>query len=151
MTLIKALETLKEKGVNKLIGLEGKTDINDYITNAIESHEISLKHADVPCHKYSLDHENDYFIVAINGYHIIAKHFENFDMAIYGDYSSEEEMYMAFSEWKIKRDAEAIADKIAATRPGEMPREAWIMIAASELRRAHKAATEAFNREYGKV
>lgn len=151
MTLIEGLEILKSKGITKLSGMYKKSDINEYIANAVEAHEISLKYAYVPCHKYSLDHEDEHFMVEFDGHHIIATHYDNFDMATYSDYDTQEEMYAAFDEWKIMRDAEAIADEMTVTRPGELPRTAWILIAASELRTAHKAAAEAFERDFPQV
>ncbi|WWV72034.1 hypothetical protein SOV_33940 [Sporomusa ovata DSM 2662] len=55
MTLIEALETLKSKGVTKLSGMIGESDIDKYIDHAVQSHEISANLAHIPCHKYHLD------------------------------------------------------------------------------------------------
>lgn len=150
MTLIDALETLKSKGITKLTGMHNVSDINRYIDNAVQSHEDSVRWADVPCHKYSLDHEDDHYIVETNGHHIIVTKYDGFDMATYGDYDSDEAMRADFDEWRIMRDAESIADEMTAKRPGELPRAAWVLIATAELKAALKNSREAFEREYGK-
>ncbi len=149
MTLIDALETLKAKGITKLTGMYNVSDIERYISNAVQCHEDSVRWADVPCHKYSLDHEDDHYMIETNGHYIIVTKCDGFDMPTYGDYDNDEEMTADFDEWRIVRDAESIADEMTATRPGELPRAAWVLIAANELRAANKAATEAFEREYG--
>ena len=146
MTIIEALEVLKDKGITTLTGMYNQSDINVYIANATQSHEDSVRWSDVPCHKYSLDH---HYMVEANGHHIIVTQYDNFDMATYSDYSNDDEMYAAFDEWKIARDAEAIADEMTVKRPNELPRTAWVLIATQELRAAHRASSEAFEREYG--
>jgi len=148
MTIIEALELLKGKGITNLVGMYGETNIDKYIANAKESHEDSMRWADVPCHKYSLDHEDDHFMIETNGHHIIATHYENFDMPTYGDYETEEEMAADFDEWQIMRNAEAIADK-KVSGGSELPRATWITVACHELRKANRDARAAFEREYG--
>ena len=151
MTIIEALEILKGKGITTLTGMYNQSDINVYIDNAIQSHENSIRWADVPCHKYSLDREDQHYMVETNGHHIIVTQYENFDMATYSDYDTEKEMYAAFDEWNIARDAEVIADEMATKRPNGLPRTAWVLIATSELRTAHEAAHAAFERKYPSV
>ena len=154
MTLINALNELKAKGITKLVGMVGKTDINEYIGNAKRSHDDDIKWADVSCHKYSLDHEDDNYMITTNdGHHIITTIYgtaegKPFNMATYSDYETEEEMNSAFDEYEIKRKAEEIADKMTKSRPDELPRMAWVLIATSELKAAYKASKEAFEREY---
>ncbi|VBB08588.1 Hypothetical protein LUCI_3866 [Lucifera butyrica] len=148
MTLIEALKTLKSKGITKLSGMIGESDIDKYIDNAVQSHEISAKLAHIPCHKYHLDHEDDHYIVETNGHFIIATHYDNFDMATYGNYDTKEEMYADFDEYIIMKQAEAIADqKVKAGN--DFPRAVWLAIAINELRHAYAAANAAFEREYG--
>ncbi len=72
-------------------------------------------------------------------------------MPTYGDYENEDEMRVDFNEWKIMKDANAIADEMMIKRPGEFPKAAWVLIATSELRAAHKANMEAFEREFASV
>jgi rubrerythrin len=155
MTLVKALETLKSKGIVKLTGLCGESNIEKYIDNARGSDEnaadVLNRYPDMSWAIYHKEHADDHYIVETNGHHIIATKYDNFDMATYGDYDSDEEMYEAFKEWEIKRDAEAIADEMDAKRPGELPHAAWVLIATSELKAAHKASKEAFEREFGKA
>lgn len=148
MTLIEALETLKSKGITKLSGMFGESDIDKYIDNAVQSHEISLRYADVPCHKYSLDHEDDHYIIETNGHFIIATHYDNFDMATYGNYDTREEMHADFEEYTIRKQAEEIADQIVKVR-SDLPRAAWLVIAIHELRQAYAAANAAFERDFG--
>lgn len=148
MTLIEALETLKSKGITKLSGMFGESDIDKYIDNAVQNHEISLRYADVPCHKYSLDHEDDHYIIETNGHFIIATRYDNFDMPTYGNYDTKEEMYADFDEYMIMKQAEAIADqKVKAG--SDFPRAIWLIIAINELRKAYAAANAAFERDFG--
>ncbi|HMM21471.1 MAG TPA: hypothetical protein PKA10_12195 [Selenomonadales bacterium] len=148
MTLIEALETLKNKGITKLSGMFGESDIDKYIDNAVQSHEISLRYADVPCHKYSLDHEDDHYIIETNGHFIIVTHYDNFDMATYGNYDTKEEMYADFEEYTIRKQAEEIADQLVKDR-SDFPRAVWLALAIHELRQAHAAANAAFERDFG--
>jgi hypothetical protein len=147
MTLIEALETLKSKGITKLTDTIGESDIDKYIDNAVQNHEISLRYADVPCHKYYLDHEDDHYIVETNGHFIIATHYDNFDMATYGNYDTKEEMYANFDEYIIRKQAEAIADQ-KVKDGSDFPRAAWVAIAINELRQAYAAANVAFEHDY---
>jgi len=153
MTLIEALEILKGKGINNLVGMCDRTNIDEYIDNAREGDEIAAdvlsRYPDMSWAIYHAEHVDAHFIVeTADGHHIIATHYDNFDMATYSDYDTQDEMYAAFDEWKIMRDAEKIADEMTATRPDELPRAAWILIVTSELRAAHVAAMEAFDREF---
>jgi len=73
MTLINALEELKAKGITKLSGMYNTNDIDKYIENAQACHDLDVKWSDVECHKYSIDHENDHFMIEISdGHYIIA-------------------------------------------------------------------------------
>ncbi|SDD73824.1 hypothetical protein [Sporomusa acidovorans] len=148
MTLIEALEILKDKGITKLSGMMGESDIDKYIDRAVQSHEISASLAHIPCHQYHLDHENDHYIVETNGHFIIATHYGTFDMATYGNYDMEEEMYADFDEYRIIKQAEAIADQ-KVKDGSNCPRAVWLAVAINELRQAHAAAHAAFEREYG--
>ncbi len=148
MTLIEALETLKSKGITKLSGMFEENDIDKYIDHAVKSHEISLRHADVPCHQYHLDHEDDNYIIETNGHFIIATRYDKFDMATYGNYDTQEEMYADFNEYIIRKQAEEIADeKVKAG--SEFPRAVWLALAINELRKAYAAANAAFERDFG--
>ena len=153
MKMIEALETLKAKGITNLTGMVGQTDINAYIENARKGDEQAVdvlnRYPDMTWAIYHMDHIDDHYIVETNGYHIIVTKYDNHDMPTYSDYDTDEEMYAAFKEWRIMRDANSIADEMTAKRPDELPRAAWLLIAASELKAADKAATEAFEREYG--
>ena len=154
MTIIEGLNELKAAGITKLVGMAGITDIDTYIERATQSHENAAKYAamGVETWQYSLDHENDSrMITTADGHHIIATRYGNIEMATYSDYATEDKMYAAYDEHRIAEQAEAIADEMTATRPGELPRVAWILIAASELRAAHKAAHEAFEREFAQA
>lgn len=148
MTLIKALETLKIKGITKLAGLSGETNIDKFIDNARHCDEDAQRWPEQGWAKYHTEHADEHYIIEIEGHHIIATHYDKFDMATYGDYDTESDMYAAFDEWQIMKDAEAIADKMTVSRPGELPRAAWVLIAISELRNAYNAANEAFKREF---
>jgi hypothetical protein len=148
MTLIQALETLKDNGIVKLAGLSGENNIEKFIKNARRCDEDAEKYSEQGWAKYHKEHADDNFMVETNGHHIIATHYDGFDMATYGDYDTEEEMYAAFDEWKIAQEAEVIADEMTAKRPDELPRAAWVLIATNELRAAYKASHEAFEREF---
>lgn len=151
MTLINALEELKAQGITKLTGMCGITDINEYLAHAQENHNNAVKYAaqGIATWQYSLDHENNsQLIVTADGHHIIATNYDGFNMATYSDYETDEEMSAAFDAWRISRDAEAIANKMDAERPGELPHAAWVLIATAELKAADKAANEAFDREF---
>jgi hypothetical protein len=150
MTLINALETLKSKGITKLAGLSGESNIDKFIDNARHCDEDAQRWPEQGWAKYHVEHADDNFIVEIDGHYIIATHYDTHDMATYSNYDTEDEMHAAFEEWKIMQDAEKIADKMMISRPDELPRAAWILIAASELRAANKASKEAFEREFGK-
>ncbi len=149
MTLIDALEILKAKGITCLTGLCNQKDIDKYIDNARRCDEDAQRWPEQGWAKYHTDHADDHYIVEANGHHIIVTKYDGFDMPTYGDYDNGEEMSADFDEWRIMPDAESIADEMITKRPGELPRAAWVLIAANELRAANKAATEAFEREYG--
>lgn len=150
MTLVNGLKELKAKGVAKLVGMVGITDIDTYLEHATESHDNAVKYAamGIQSWQYSVDHEDDnYMVETADGHHIIATRYGTFDMATYSDYETEEEMIAAFDEWKIARQAAEIADE-KAKQGDSVPREAWILIATMKLRAAHKTAHEAFEREF---
>lgn len=153
MKMLDALETLKSKGILKLTGMYNQTDIDIYIDNARKSDENAVdvlsRYPDMSWAIYHMDHIDDHYIVETNGHYIIVTKYDTFDMPAYGDYDNDEDMYSDFNEWRIVRDANAIADEMLIKRPGEFPREAWLLIAASELRIADKEAAEAFEREFG--
>ena len=149
MTLLRALETLKSKGVTKLTGLYNQTGIDKYIDNARRCEEDAQRWPEQGWAKYHTEHADNHYIVETNGHYIVATKYDGFDLATYGDYNNDTEMTADFDEWRIMKDSEEIADKMMTTRPGELPRVAWVLIAASELRTAHKAASEAFERKYG--
>lgn len=153
MKLIEALETLKSKGVTKLTGMYNQTDIDIYIDNARRSDEeaadVLSRYPDMEWAIYHMNHIDEHYIVETNGHHIIVTKYDTFDMPAYGDYDNDDDMYADFNEWRIMRDANSIADEMIIKRPGEFPREVWLLIATSELKAADKAATEAFEREYG--
>lgn len=151
MTLVNALETLKSRGIIKLAGLSGETNIDKFIDNARRCDEDAQRWPEQGWAKYHIEHADENFIVEVDGHYIIATHYDNFDMATYSNFDTEDEMHAAFDEWKVMRDAENIADEMIVSRPNELPRAAWILVAAAELRAANKAAGEAFKREFGKV
>lgn len=156
MTLINALEELKAKGITKLVGMAGITDIDTYIEHATENHKNAVKYAarGIQTWQYELDHEDDsYMAETAGGHHIIATTYHTadgkpFGMATYSDYATMEEMYAAFDEWKIAEQAAEIADE-KVKEDNSLPREAWVIVATTELRAAYKQAGEAFKREYG--
>ena len=150
MTIIEGLEELKAKGITKLVGMAGITDIDTYIEHATESHKNAVKYAamGIQTWQYSLDHEDDsYMVETADGHHIIATHYSTFGMATYSTYETEEEMYAAFDEWRIAQQAAEIADE-KVKQDSSVPREAWVLVATMELKAAYKAADEAFKREF---
>lgn len=151
MTLINALETLKNKGIVKLAGLCGEYNIDKFIDNAHRCDEDAQRYSEQEWAKYHTEHADDHYIVEINGHFIIATHYDGFNMATYSDYDTEDEMYTAFEEYEVMRQAEEIADQMMVSRPGEFPRAAWVLIAVSELKAANKASKEAFEREFAQV
>lgn len=153
MTLINALNELKAAGINRLVGMSNTTDIDTYIDHAKETHALAVKYApEVSSWQYSLDHENDHrMITTEDGHHIIATNYGAFEMATYSDYDTEDEMTAAFDAIRIAEQAQAIADEMTATRPGELPHTAWVLIATAELKAAYSAASVAFEREYGRA
>lgn len=156
MTLINALETLKAKGITQLAGLhDGESDVNNidkYIENARRCDEDAARWPEQGWAQYHTEHADAHYIVDMgDGHYIIATQYDGFDMATYSNYDTDEEMYAAFDAWKIAQQAEAIADEMTTTRPGELPRAAWILIATAELKAAHAAAMAAFERDYGRA
>lgn len=151
MKLIEALETLKNNGITKLAGLSGENNIDKYIDNARRCDEDAQRWPEQSWAKYHIEHADDNFIVEIGGRYIIATHYDTHDMATYSNFDTEDEAHAAFEEWEVMRDAEKIADEMMISRPDELSRAAWILIAASELRTANKASKEAFEREFGKA
>ncbi len=153
MKMVEALKVLKEKGITSLTGMHGQTDINCYINNARQSDDnaadVLSKYPDMGWAIYHTEHADAHYIVETNGHHIIVTKYDRFDMPTYGDYDSEESMHADFDAWRIQRDAELIANEMTDKRPGELPRAAWVLIAAAELKAAHKASMEAFEREFG--
>lgn len=150
MTLINALEILEAKGITRLTGLSGASDISTYMDHAVESHELALQYADTSsCWKYTLDHEDDHDLVALpDGNYIIVTLYGDFDMPIWSTYASDDEMYAAYDEYKVSRQAEEIADEMMVSRPNVLPRTGWIAIATAEIRKAYASLDEEFNRLY---
>lgn len=149
MTLIEALETLKGKGITKLVGMYNQTDIDKYLENAVKDHENNVRWADTtPERKQSLENEDCNYIIETNGQFIIATNYGTFDMATYGNYNTEEEMYAAFDEYRINKQAEEIAT-LKAQEENVIPFSVWKVMAVNELRKAYAASHEAFEREYG--
>ena len=152
MTIIEGLEELKAQGITKLVGMAGESDIDTYLEHAQKNHENAVKYAakGIETWQHSLDHEDDYFMVeTVDGHSIIATHYSTFDMATYSTYNTEEEMNAAFNAWEIAKQASEIADE-KVKEDSSLPREAWVLMATTELRAAYKAAHEAFERgEYG--
>lgn len=150
MTLLNALEELKAKGITKLSGFYTTSDINAIIENAQGNHENAVKYAakGIETWQYSLDHEDDSFMVeTADGHFIIVTHY-GFDMPTYSTYDTEKEMYTAFDEWRIAQQAAEIADE-KVKEDNSIPREAWVLVATEELRKAYKAVDKDFNRKYG--
>jgi uncharacterized short protein YbdD (DUF466 family) len=154
MTIIEGLNQMKAAGITKLVGMAGITDIDTYIEHATQSHENAVKYAamGIETWQYSLDHEDESrMIITEDGHHIIATKYGNIEMATYSDYETEAKMNAAYDEYCITEQAEAIADEMTATRPGELPRAAWVLIATAELKATHKAAMAAFEREFAQA
>ena len=154
MTIIEGLNQMKNAGITKLVGMHGTTDIDTYIEHATASHENAVKYAamGVQTWQHSLDHEDDSrMIITEDGHHIVATRYGNIEMPTYSDYATEDEMNAAFETIQIAEKAGAIAAEMDATRPGELPHAAWVLIATAELKAAHKAAMAAFEREYGRA
>jgi hypothetical protein len=149
MTLIEALETLKGKGITKLVGMYNESNIDKYLDNAIKDHEANVRWADTtPTRKASLENEDCHYIIETNGHFIIATRYTNFDMATYGNYDTEKEMYADFDEYRINQQAEEIANQ-KVSESNDLPFEIWKAFAAGELRKAYAASHEAFEREFG--
>jgi hypothetical protein len=156
MTLVNALESLKAKGIRRMVGYRDETDINAYIENAKECDEVAREllktYPDDVQFRYYVEHEDDHFIVEVNGHCIIATSFESsvmpgtkFHVATYGsEYETEKEMKADFDEWSIKDEAEKIAGEMMAERPGIFPRGGWVLIATKELEKYREKAEAAF-------
>lgn len=151
MKLIAALEILKSKGITKLTGMSGQEDIDKYIENALRCDEDAARWSEQGWAKYHTEHADRFFIIETNGHYIIAEHGDAFDMRVYGNYENEDNMRADFDEWRIMRDANAIADEMVVKRPGEFSHTVWVLMSASELRAAHEANMEAFEREFTSV
>jgi hypothetical protein len=156
MTLVNALENLKEKGIRKMVGLRGETDIDRYIENAKDcdqqAQDILKSYLDNEWALYRIEHEDDHFIIEVRGHSIITSTYDSsilpgtkFHLATYGsDYETEKEMKADFDEWSIKDEAEKIADEMMAERPGILPRGGWVLIATKELEKYREKAEVAF-------
>lgn len=152
MKLVNALKELKAAGVTRLVGMAHSSDIDVYLAHAEDSHANAVKYAaeGVKSWQYTLDHEDDYRLIAMaDGHFIITTLYSWGEMALYGDYATEDEMFTTFEAFQITEQAEAIADEMESTRPGELSRAAWVMIATAELKSAHAAAEAAFYRKFG--
>ena len=142
MTLVNALESLKEMGIKRMVGQVAEADIDRYIQNVKhcdqEARDVLKSDPNMGWARYHIEHEDSYFIIEVNGHYIIAKTYENsvcpgttFDLATYGsDYETEEEMMADFDEWSLKREADKIADKMMPEQPGALPRTGWVLIAS---------------------
>jgi hypothetical protein len=152
MKMIEALKVLKGKGITNLTGMYNQGDINVYLENAREGDknaaDVLSRYPDMSWVIYHMDHEDNHYIAEINGHYIIATQYDNFDMATYGDYGKDEEMYSDFKEYTIAKQAKVIADQ-KVNEGSEMPHIAWMMVATHELRLADIASSAAFEREYG--
>ena len=84
-------------------------------------------------------------MIEINGYFIIVSNYENFDMATYSNYETEDEMKAAFDGYEINKQAEEIAE-IKVKEDNNIPFPIWKAFAVSELRKAYAASREAFKR-----
>lgn len=154
MTLVDALKELKAAGVTQLVGMAHTNDIDAYLAHAEDNHANAVKYAaeGVKSWQYTLDHENDCRLICLaDGHYIITDMFGDVEMAMYSDYTTEEEMHAAFEAFQIAEQAEAIANEMETTHPGELPRAAWVMIATAELKSAHAAAKATFKRDFGDV
>jgi len=159
MTLVNALESLKTKGIKKMVGQYAETDIDRYIKNAKDSEQqardILKANQEIGWARYYIEHEDNHFIIEVNGHYIIATTYESslnpgttFDMATYGsEYETEKEMNADFDGWKLKHEAEKIADQMMIKRPGVLPRAGWVAIAIDELKKSWEEADAAFCRE----
>lgn len=154
MTIIEGLNQMKNAGITNLVGMYNITDIDTYIEHVAVNHENAVKYAamGIETWQYNLDHEDENrMIITEDGHYIIATRYGNIEMAIYSNYTTEDEMIAAYEAICIAEQAEAIADEMTAVRPGELPHSAWVLITTAELKAAHKAAMEAFEREYGRA
>ena len=156
MTLVSALESLKAKGIKRMVGYGPASDIDRYIQNAKDcdrqARDILKSDPDNEWANYHVGHEDDNFIIEANGHFIIATMYESsinpetkFALASYGaGYETEEEMKADFDAWSLKRDAEKIADEMMAQRPGVLPRAGWVLIAMDELKKHREKADAEF-------
>lgn len=152
MTLINALKKLKAAGVTRLVGMYHANDIDTYLTHAEATHANAVKYAadGVKTWQYTLDHEDEHRLITMpDGHYIITEVFNWGEIAMYGDYATEDEMSAAWEAYQIAEQAEAIADDMETKRPGELPHAAWVVIATAELKSAHAAAKAAFERDFG--
>lgn len=151
MTIINAIKEMKRNGVVALVGFggEGRNNIEKYLAHNERIHDLAIKYAaEVKSWKYTLDHEDEYELANIDGHWcIICTHGCAENMAVYGDFDSQEEMDEAVNAYIIRRQAEAIAARKIA-EGSSMPYEAWIAVVVSELTKAHENAHMAFVREY---
>jgi hypothetical protein len=156
MTLVNALESLKEKGIRRMVGLSVETDIDRYIQNAKDcdrqAQDIIKLYPGNEWARYRIKHKDDHFIVDVKGHSIITTTYDSsilpgtkFHLATYGsEYETKEEMKADFDEWSIKDEAEKIADEMMAERPGILSREGWELIAMKELEKYREKAEAAF-------
>lgn len=153
-TLVSALKDLKAAGVTQLVGMTRTNELDTYLAHAEDTHANAVKYAaeGVKSWQYMLDHEADHRLIAMpDGHYIITELFDWGESALYGDYTTEDEMNAAFEAYQIAEQAEAIADEMEAKRSDELPRAAWVMIATAELKSAYAAAKAAFEREFGGI
>jgi hypothetical protein len=160
MTLVNALESLKAKGIKKMVGFCVEAEIDRYIQNAKdcdqEARDILKSDPDIGWARYHIEHEDNHFIIEINGHYIIATTYESslkpgttFHSATYGtEYETEEQMKADFDEWSLMHDAEKIADEMIIERPGILARNGWLLIAINELQKSRKEAEAAFQKNY---
>ena len=156
MKLVNALETLKEMGITQLVGLCGETNIDKYIANARRCDEDAQKYIEQSWAQYHIAHAEDNFIIEMGGgKYIIATWYNSdvnkgtrFYMATYGNYETEAEMNEAFYFWKIKQEANEIAEEMMIKKPGQLTKEEWVLIAAAELREQKKLSAIAFAKEF---
>ena len=137
MTILEGLNQMKNAGITKLVGMHKITDIDMYIEHATQSHENAVKYAamGIETWQHTLDHEDDSrMIITEDGHHIIATKYCAIEMATCSDYTTEEEMVAAYEAIRISEQAEAIADEMIATRPGELSRDEWVSIAKAEIK-----------------
>jgi len=160
MTLINALESLKEKGIKRMVGSGGEPDIDRYIQHVKDrdqlARDVLKSYPNMDWARYQIEHEDDYFIIEINGHYIIVSINENslkpgttFNMATYGsEYETEEEMQGDFDEWSLQHEAEKIADQMMKERPGFLSRPGWVLIAKNELKKSREEAHATFLKEF---